>query len=114
MSIEDQVTAKQMAAYGLTGSSVLIKDNHNLRTEIDRLRDENKFITSASLTAMNAQQAEIDRLRAVNARLVEALQALHDEDMDYIRINNLCGAENNQVLVNARKALAAAAKEGKP
>ena len=49
---------------------------------------------------------------AVNAhsRLVEALQQLHDDRAEYARINNL-GGYDNQVMVNARAALAAAKGE---
>jgi hypothetical protein len=50
-------------------------------------------------------QRRINRLSAEKAVLLQALQALYDENMDYIRINKLSGAENNQVLRNARAAL---------
>jgi len=48
--------------------------------------------------------AEIERLRAVNAELVEALQLLHDNIAEYARINNLGGFDNHDMRM-ARAAL---------
>lgn len=42
--------------------------------------------------------------------LLDALKGLHDDIMDYIRLNNL-GAENNHWLVQARAAIAKATGE---
>jgi hypothetical protein len=63
------------------------------------------------LTRMKELETSCDRLKEVNALLVDALQVLHDETADYIKINNLSGYEN-QSMRKARAALAAA-KEGK-
>lgn len=57
----------------------------------------------------NAFPAIVAKLEAAQ-RLRDALQILHDENMDYIKLNNL-GAENNQSLRMAREALAAFDKE---
>ena len=54
--------------------------------------------------------AELRRLHEVNQELLEALKGLHDDIMDYIRLNSL-GAENNHWLVQARAAIAKATGE---
>ena len=43
-------------------------------------------------------------------KLFEALKTLYENDMDYIKINNL-GGENNQRFVNARKIMSEVEKE---
>lgn len=53
-------------------------------------------------------------LTAVNAKLNAALKALHDDCAEYISINKLSGAFDNQVMRQAREALAAYDAEKKP
>ena len=60
--------------------------------------------------AQHAALCELRDLRAERDALRDALQMLYDEQMDYIKINKLCGAENNRVMVAARAALAAQEK----
>jgi hypothetical protein len=54
-----------------------------------------------AIAALRAQQAEIERLRF-------ALDGLYQDQLDYIRLNHLPGAENNHWMVIARAALAGA------
>ena len=58
--------------------------------------------------ALNLMPSELERLRMENEALKTALQDLHDDIMDYSRLNKL-GAENNHWLVIARHVL-----QGKP
>lgn len=51
------------------------------------------------------------RLIASAPDLYEALRQLVEADLDYIKINNLAGAENNQVIRIAQAALAKARGE---
>lgn len=55
--------------------------------------------------------AELRRLDAVNAQLLEALEMGYADTMDYIKRNHLSGAENNHWIVAARAAIAAAKGE---
>ena len=55
--------------------------------------------------------AELLRLEAVNAQLLEALEMGYADTMDYIKRNHLSGAENNHWIVAARAAIAAAKGE---
>jgi hypothetical protein len=57
--------------------------------------------------------AELRRLHAVNAELLEALKMGYADTMDYIQRNHLSGAENNRWLVLARAAIAKAEGEAK-
>lgn len=57
-----------------------------------------------SVTIMCVPPPTMDALLAC----AEALIGLYKDQMDYISINNLCGAENNHWMVAAREALAKA------
>jgi len=59
------------------------------------------------LRTMSRAAAELRRLHEVNAELVMALKGLHDDVMDYIKLNGL-GGENNHWLVIARAVIAKA------
>ena len=50
--------------------------------------------------------AELRRLHEVNQELLMALKMGVDETLDYIRLNHLTGAENNQWIVLAQAAIA--------
>jgi hypothetical protein len=50
------------------------------------------------------------RLIASAPQLLEALRGLHDDTIEYLRLNNL-GGENNHWLVIARAAIQKATKE---
>lgn len=49
---------------------------------------------------------EVAALVKAAPELFEALKGLYEDQLDYIRINNLSGAENNHWMVAARAALA--------
>lgn len=63
-----------------------------------------------SLDCDIAERGANARLIAAAPDLLEALQGLHDDTMDYIKLNNL-GGENNHWLVLARFAIAKATGE---
>ena len=66
-------------------------------------------VAKAALKALDVHACNaLPRLEAENARLREALAGLYADQMDYIRLNHLSGAENNHWMVIARAALGAA------
>ena len=76
------------------------------------------MVEAAHRAEMRREERRGDALEAAEqakaeaaGELYEALKALYDETVDYIKINNLAGAENNQVLQQARAVLAKARGE---
>jgi len=56
-----------------------------------------------------ARNSDADaRLIAAAPELLEALNGLYEDQLDYIRINNLSGAENNHWMKAAKAAIAKA------
>lgn len=68
------------------------------------LLEEAEATEPAGSRIKTLRRTYVAALESENRALREALKLLHDDCIDYSRINNL-GGENNHVLVNARLAL---------
>lgn len=73
---------------------------NKLSSALEELAGEVERLTSD----VDALSDNLEKVVAERDRLKAALQDLHDDCVDYQRINNL-GGYNNQVMVQARKAL---------
>lgn len=76
---------------------------------IEHMTTAGNLIIAVALDGLQGQDANA-RLIAAAPDLLEALKGLHDDIMDYIRLNSL-GAENNHWLVQARAAITKATGE---
>ena len=78
----------------------------NCRFRIDNSECVNRCLHHAELeNKYDELTAQLAAARAENERLRFALQGLHDDNADYLRINNLGGYDNHWMVI-ARAALA--------
>lgn len=91
------------AATGEQNSFVYRGDVRRITVEADNPVEDAAWIAAACNT-LPAAMDEIERLQAQVEKMRAALQTLHDDNVEYSRLNNL-GAENNHALRMAREAL---------